>query len=79
MDVGIGEARQHAAAAEVDAVGARQRGFVRADAAGDPLAGDRETAGRRERRLHRPDDAVLEDHLKEAYADLTAPLARNII
>jgi hypothetical protein len=77
--VGVGQAREHAAAAEVDAVGARQRGFVRADAAGDPLTGDRESTRSRQRRLHRPDDAVLEDHLNKAYADLTAPLVQNII
>src|SRR6476660_5677628 len=61
--MGVGEARQHATAAEVDAVGARQCAFVRTDAAGDPLACNRESSGGRQRRLHRPDDAVLDDHL----------------
>src|SRR6476660_6953646 len=52
---------------------------MRADPAGDPLAGDREPAGRRQRRLHRPDDAVLENHCGEAYADLTGPPVPMII
>jgi len=35
---------------------------ARADAAGDPLARDRERAGDGQRRVHRADDAVVEDH-----------------
>ena len=36
--------------------------LMRADAAGDPFPRDRERRGRRQRRVHRVDDAVLEDH-----------------
>ena len=62
VDVRVGEAGKDAAPAEIDDVGARERGLVRADPAGDVRAGDRERAGRRQRRIHRADDAVLEDH-----------------
>ena len=46
VHVRVGEAGEHAAAAEVDDLGGRERGLVRADAAGDPVAGDRERAAR---------------------------------
>ena len=59
MDVRVREAGQYAAAAEVDDVGARQRRLVRADAAGDPLAGDRQGALDGHARVHRANDAVL--------------------
>jgi hypothetical protein len=42
VDVRVGEAGQHAPSAEVDRLGARQRGLVHAYAARDPLAGDPE-------------------------------------
>ena len=64
VDVRVGEPRQDAAAAEVDALGARERRFVRADAARDPLARDRERRRLRQRRLHRAHDAVLENHTR---------------
>jgi hypothetical protein len=44
VDVRVGEPRQHAASAEIDGLGARKRRLVDADAAGDPVAGDRERA-----------------------------------
>jgi hypothetical protein len=64
VDVRVGEAGEDAAPAEVDALGARERRLVRPDAAGDPVAGDRKRAGDWQRRIHRPDDAVLEDHVR---------------
>ena len=64
MDVGVVEARQHTAAPEVDPVGARQSGLVGPDPARDPVACDRQCARDRKRRLHRPDDAALEDHVR---------------
>src|SRR5262249_55484444 len=78
VDVRVGEARDDAPSAEVDALGARERGLVRADATGDPVSGDRERARHRKRGIHRPHDAVLEDHALEnrlsrmAYEALTA-------
>ena len=68
VDVGVGEARKHAAAAEVDPLRSRQRRLVRTHGARNPVAGDRERGRDRERRLHRPDDPVLEDHLCETSA-----------
>ena len=59
--MGVVEARDDAAPAEVDALGARQGRLVRPDTADDPLARDRQRARQRERRLHRADDAVLEN------------------
>ena len=53
---------QHDAPAEVDDVRRGERGLVDADAARDPLARDRERALRRDLRVERPDEAVLEDH-----------------
>jgi hypothetical protein len=38
---------------------------VRADAARDPIACDRERAGEGESGVERPDRAVLEDHVAE--------------
>ena len=52
VDVRVGEAREDAASAEIDDVGARKGGLVRADATRDVRAGDRERARRRERRIH---------------------------
>jgi hypothetical protein len=65
VDVGVVEAGQDAAAAEVDDVGRGERRLVDADAARDPVAGDRERAPCRQGRVHRPDDAVLENHSGE--------------
>ena len=67
MDVRVAEAGEDAPPAEVDAVGAGERRLVGADPAGDAVACDRQGAGRRERRLHRPDDAVLEDHARNLF------------
>ena len=64
VDVRVGEAGQHATAAEVDDVRARQGGLVGADASRDPIACDRERAYGRQRRVHRANDAVLEDHAR---------------
>ena len=44
MNVCVGEAGEDAPAAEVDDVRRRERRLVSTDAAGDPLAGDRERA-----------------------------------
>jgi hypothetical protein len=60
--MGVVEARQHAASAEVDSLRARERGLVRPDAACDLIARDRECARDRERGFNRADDAVLQDH-----------------
>ena len=65
VDVRVGEAGEDAAAAEVDDLRARARRLVDAHAAGDVRARDRERAARRERGIHRPDDAVLENHESE--------------
>jgi hypothetical protein len=48
VDVGVREARDDAAAAQVDDLGRRERGLVRPDAARDPVARDRERARRRQ-------------------------------
>jgi hypothetical protein len=62
VHVRVAESRDDAAAAEVDALRPGQRRLVRSDAAGDPLARDRQAPHDRQRRLERADDAVLEDH-----------------
>ncbi len=62
VHVRVGEAGQHAAAAEIDGFRRRERGLVRADSAGDPVARDRECARGRQRVIERADDAVFEDH-----------------
>ena len=62
MDVRVSEAREDAPSAQVDHVRARQCDLVRSDAAGDVRSGDGQRSRRRERRVHRADDAVLEDH-----------------
>ena len=54
--------RDDDAAAEVDDVRRGERRLVDADAARDPPAGDRERPLRRDLRVERPDQAVLEDH-----------------
>jgi hypothetical protein len=64
VDVGVAEAGEDAPPTEVDAVRAGQRGLVGADPAGDAAACDRQGAGQWERRLHRPDDAVLQDQAR---------------
>ena len=62
VDVRVGEAGKDAAAAEIDDIRTGQRQLVRPDATRHVRAGDRERAGPRQRRIHRADDAVLEDH-----------------
>ena len=62
VDVRVGEARQHAPAAEVDRLRAGERRLVHADAAGDAVTGDRERARLGQRRVEGANDAVLEDH-----------------
>jgi len=62
VDMGVREAWEDAAAAEVHDVRGRQRRLVRSDPTGDTVAGDRERAGDGERRIHGADDAVFEDH-----------------
>jgi hypothetical protein len=62
MDVRVAESGDDAAPAEIDALGGRESGLVRADTADDRLSGYREPAGRRERRIQCAHDAVLEDH-----------------
>ena len=64
VDVRVGEGGEDAAAAEVDDVRARERRLVDADAAGDVRAGDRERPSCRQRRVERPDHAVLQDHAR---------------
>ena len=62
MHVGVAEAGNDAAAAQVDPLGAGQGPLVDADTAGDLVARDRERPGNRERPVERADRAVLEDH-----------------
>ena len=62
VDVRVGEPGHDGAPAEVDRLGRGERRLVDADAAGDPPARDRERALRRQRRVERADEAVLEDH-----------------
>ena len=71
MDVGVAEAGENAPPAQVDAIGAGQRGLVGADPAGDAVACDRQSAGQWERRLHRPDDAVLQDQAGNLFEGST--------
>jgi len=56
-------ARSQSTRAEVDALRARQGRLVRADPAGDPLAGDGQRGRLRKRRVEGTDDAVLQDHV----------------
>src|SRR5262249_27083997 len=62
VHVGVVQAGEDDAAAQVDDVGRGERGLVHSDAARDPLACDRERPLRRQLRVHRADEAVLEDH-----------------
>ena len=64
VDVRVGEARKDAAAAEIDDIRTGKRQLVRPDPARHVRPGDRERSGRRQRRIHRADDAVLEDHAR---------------
>src|SRR5438094_4425240 len=68
MRVRVREPRKDAAPAEVDRLGACERGLVHADAAGDPLSGDRKGSSLGQRRVEGADDAVLEDHRRRAYS-----------
>ena len=71
VDVGVAEAGEDAPPTEVDAVRAGQCGLVGADPAGDAVACDRQGAGQWERRLHRPDDAVLQDQVPNLFEGST--------
>src|SRR6266852_4704819 len=62
VDVRVGEAGEDAAAAEVDRLGACERGLVHADPARDAVAGDCQRARDRQGRVERANDAVVEDH-----------------
>ena len=62
MDVCVAQAREDAAAAEVDRLRARERGLVGTHSTRDPLARDRERPSDGERGVERADRPVLEDH-----------------
>ena len=62
VHVRVGEAGDDAAAAEIHDLRRCERRLVSADAAGDPVAGDRERPRDGQRRVEGADDAVLEDH-----------------
>jgi catechol 2,3-dioxygenase-like lactoylglutathione lyase family enzyme len=62
VHVRVAETGHDAATAEVDAIRRSERGFVRSDPACDPLACDRDGPRDGNRRVHRPDRPVLEDH-----------------
>ena len=70
VDVGVIEAGQHAPSAEIDDLGAGQGGLVHADAAGDLVGSDGERPGARQERVHRADDAVVENHLDDSTGTL---------
>jgi catechol 2,3-dioxygenase-like lactoylglutathione lyase family enzyme len=63
VDVRVDEAGDDDAPAEVDGLRRGKRRLVHADAAGDAIARERERSLRRHRRLHRPDQSALEDHV----------------
>src|SRR5947207_12131305 len=75
MDMRVVEAGEDAAAAQIDDVGRRKCRLVHADAAGDPLAGERERTRNRHRRLERADDAVFEDHGATTVTGIVSSLA----
>ena len=62
VDVGVVEAREDAASAQVDGLGRRKRGLVRPDPADDPLARDRQRPREWQGRIQGPDHPVLEEH-----------------
>src|SRR5262245_55013556 len=62
MHVRVAEPREDAAPCEVDPVRRSERRLVRADPACDPVSGDRDRPRDGDRRVHRPDRPVLEDH-----------------
>jgi hypothetical protein len=64
--VGIGEARQNAAAAEVDVLRACEGGLVGADSAGDEVAGNGQGTNDREPRLHCANHPVFQDHPRDS-------------
>jgi hypothetical protein len=66
MHVRVVESRQDAAAAEVDAVGRGEGSLVRADAAGDPVAGDGHGPRDGQSRVERPGGSIFEDHRRES-------------
>ena len=73
----IGEGGEDAAAAEVDSLRCRQSALVGADAADDPIPRDREGRRGRQRRVHRPDDAVRDDHARSLDAARSRPPAAS--
>jgi hypothetical protein len=62
VDVGVREAGEHHAAAEVDHLGRGERRLVHADATGDEVARDRQRALRRHLGIESPDQSALKDH-----------------
>ena len=58
-----------AAAAQIDHFGAGQGRLVRADRARHALAGDCEGTLHRQARIHRANDAVLQDHAGDTTAE----------
>jgi hypothetical protein len=70
MDVRVREAGQDTAAAEIDRLRRGERALVRPDAAGYAVARDCERAGRRQGRVERPDESVLEDHGPITWANV---------
>ena len=62
VHVRVREPGDDAPAAQVDALGAREGGLVRADPSRHPLAGDRQGRSAGEGGVERPDGSVLEDH-----------------
>ena len=77
VDVCVGERRQDAAAPQVDAIRGGEGGLVRPDAAGDAIPGDRECRRGRQRRVHRADDAVRDDHARSVDGVFAYLLARR--
>src|SRR4029077_1907711 len=61
VHVGVGETGENHPAAQIDDVGRGERSLMDADAARDAVARDRERSLRRDLRVHRPDETVLED------------------
>jgi hypothetical protein len=62
VDVRVREAWNDTTAAEIHAVGARQRILVRADTSGDPVTGNRKRRRCWQGAFESPDDAAFEDH-----------------
>jgi hypothetical protein len=72
VHVRVGEARERAAAREVEAVGAARRVARVVEHGGDPVAVDQQRRRSRPRRIHRADrPAVQEQHGRQRYATNT--------